>query len=121
MMLSIIAKKLVKNLREVRSKPQNFIFWTIIYSICISSDLFTKRTKNAKTSLSGPAAKRAKIERKKASNPKGKFSKEKEDDKAGFQKKRFRTARPQTGAKSHTKAGKSKAGFKGASKIHKKR
>nr|CAG4647855.1 EOG090X0508 [Moina brachiata] len=87
-------------------------------------DLFTKRTKTAKTSLSGPAAKRAKLERKKeqrTNNPKGakgaKFAKDKDDKRESeIQKKRFRTARPQTGPKS-----KGKAGLKGASKIRKKR
>ena len=80
-------------------------------------DLFTKRTKSTKTSLSGPAAKRAKLERKKVNNSKGKFGKEKDKHQEnGVEKKRFRTARPQTGAKA---AG--KGGFKGASKIRKKR
>nr|CAG4649284.1 EOG090X0508 [Scapholeberis mucronata] len=81
-------------------------------------DLFTARTKSAKSSLSGPAAKRAKMEKKKmldrankaATKPKGR------DKDSGDSRRDFKSGRA---FKSSDKS--KKMGFKGASKVHRKR
>lgn len=82
-------------------------------------DLFTARTKSTKSSLSGPAAKRAKIEKKKMleRNNKGSGSKSgtrgKARDSGDSRQNNFKTGRP-------PKSG-GKVGFKGASKVQRKR
>lgn len=85
-------------------------------------DLFTKRAKSTKSSLSGPAAKRAKIEKKKMADKKNKDAarkfKSKDNDKSThsrLKESKFDKFRKSSGKQ------KSKVGFKGASKVHRKR
>lgn len=87
--------------------------------ITLISDLFTARARSTKSSLSGPAAKRAKIEKKKMleRNNKGNGSKTgsrgKANDAGDSRQKNFKSGRtPKSGGK---------LGFKGASKIQRKR
>ena len=87
------------------------------------SDLFTARAKSTKSSLSGPAAKRDKIEKKKMleRNNKGNGAKSgqrgKTNDSGNPRQKNFKSGRaPKPGGKSN-----GKMGFKGASKVQRKR
>jgi hypothetical protein len=85
--------------------------------ITLISDLFTARARSTKSSLSGPAAKRAKIEKKKMleRNNKGNGSKtgSRGKDSGDSRQKNFKSGRtPKSGGK---------LGFKGASKIQRKR
>lgn len=82
-------------------------------------DLFTARAKSAKSSLSGPAAKRAKIEKKKMEkNSKGKSGEKRSaKDPVDSRRKNFKSGRsPKSTGKPN-----SKIGFKGASKVQRKR
>lgn len=90
------------------------------------ADLFTTRVRSAKSSLSGPAAKRAKIEKKKYAEKDAKqskagkmggFKKNREDGDREFRRKGFKPGqRNDKPFASKQKTG-GKPGFKGASKI----
>ena len=93
-------------------------------------DLFTTRVKSSKSSLSGPAAKRAKIEKKKFTEKNAKqskggkvgFKKNQDDGEREFRRKGFKPGQKNDkpyGNKPRA-GGKGKPGFKGASKIQSK-
>nr|CAG4636964.1 EOG090X0508 [Ceriodaphnia reticulata] len=91
-------------------------------------DLFTARTKSTKSSLSGPAAKRAKIEKKKMmeksnkANTSKSFPRGKGNDSArGERDSRQKGFKPGRSSKSGGGKSNGKTGFKGASKVHRKR
>lgn len=76
------------------------------------------RTKSAKSSLSGPAAKRAKLEKKKMADKVNKaiIRKKGNSRESGDSRRDFKSGR---GPKSMDRS--TKMGFKGASKVHRKR
>lgn len=89
-------------------------------------DLFTTRVRSAKSSLSGPAAKRAKIEKKKYAEKDAKqtkggkmsgFKKNREDGDREFRRKGFKPGQKNDKPFGNKQRTGGKPGFKGASKI----
>lgn len=131
--------------KEVGQEPEKggAIFWSFVLSVLLITfllsslaDLFSERAKSKKSSLSGPAAKRARMEKKKMMDKeskkptKGRFTNkgDRDDETSDYRMKKggFKSGR---GANKDFKrpgggkfpANKKKVGFKGASKVHRKR
>lgn len=119
---NIIEVKLDKNPKKVfELRDFSKGYPTLVF---VFADLFTARTKSSKSSLSGPAAKRVKREKKKmmdksnkTSNGKSTFKGKQRDD-GDFREKGFKSRKS-----SRPGGGKSngKTGLKGVSKVHRKR